>query len=251
MVQPQPQPVRQAAPGACRIAVLEGDSGLRDRLLAVLAADAALQLVWHGACEKAFAAWLRHAAVDVLLLDLSLPRGGSLDVLRICRRLQPQCEVMVVSLATDEGQLLEAFAAGARGHLRQDGSDAELLAQVHALRAGGSPMSPRVARRLLQHWLAAEGAAPPPPRASAAAARPSTVARAVASTVTSTHEGLTPREADVLRLLARGHTCDQAARHLAVSPTTVRTHMRNLYAKLAVHNKAGAVYEARSRGLLE
>ena len=175
-------------------------------------------------------AWFGDNAVDVLLIDLGLPDASGLDVIRRCRRMQPACAMMVLTMFGDEANMLSAFEAGAGGYLLKDGTEADLAAHVLSLHAGGSPMSPIIARQLLVRWQTRAGAQP--------------VAVPTAS------EALSPRESEVLNLLARGFTYTETAQRMGVFHSTVQTHVRNIYGKLGVHNKTEAVFEARQLGLL-
>jgi DNA-binding NarL/FixJ family response regulator len=130
--------------------------------------------------------------------------------------------------------MLRSFEAGARGYLLKDGTEEDLATHIRALHAGGSPMSPLIARQLLARWQGTQ--------------RPS--APRMPSAPQSTVEPLSPRETQVLDLIARGFTYSEIAGQLLVSVTTVQTHVRNIYGKLGVHSKTEAVFEARHVGLL-
>lgn len=221
-----------------RVGVLEDEPTMRQRLLYAIGQDPAYEIAWSGDSARACIEWLTGAAPapkpDVLLADLRLPDGSGIDVIRCCRRHHAACDVMVVTMFGDEASLLEAFAAGASGYLLKDGSERELARHVRDLSAGGSPMSPPIARRLLQLWQRRPAARPADEGASAPAPG----------------ERPTAKEAAVLGLIARGFTYDETAQRLALSTHTVRTHVRNVYAKLGARNKSEAVHQARARGWL-
>jgi DNA-binding NarL/FixJ family response regulator len=157
--------------------------------------------------------------------------------------MQPACSAMVITMFGDEASMLAAFEAGARGYLLKDGTEADLASHVQSLHAGGSPMTPIIARQLLARWHAVRS-----PVATQEAS-PKTVVR-VASAETVKVEGLSPRESEVLDLIARGFIYLEIADRMGVSVSTVQSHVRNIYGKLGVHNKAEAVFEARQCGLL-
>lgn len=221
-----------------RVALLEDDASTRQRLLRAIGQDPAYTVAWSGDSARACIEWLAAPGpapvVDVLLVDLRLPDGSGIDVIRCCRRHHAGCDVMVVSMFGDECSLFEALAAGASGYLLKDGSERELARHVRDLSAGGSPMSPRIARRLLQLWQRGSAGRP--------AGEPALPAEG--------DDRPTAKEAAVLGLIARGFTYDETAQRLALSTHTVRTHVRNVYAKLGAHNKSEAVYQARARGWL-
>ena len=174
----------------------------------------------------------------MLLVDLGLPDMPGLEVIRRCCRMQPACAVMVITMFGDEADMLQAFAAGARGYLLKDGTESDLAAHVLSLHAGGSPMSPIIARRLLARWQADAPRRAPAHPPETAAPRP------------GAPEALSRRESQVLDLVARGFTYSEIALQMGISVTTVQTHVRNIYGKLGVHSKTEAVYEARQSGLL-
>jgi DNA-binding NarL/FixJ family response regulator len=212
------------------VALVEDDPGMRERFERVIAAEPSLRLAFAASTAGELLEWFANNAVDVLLVDLGLPDRSGLDVIRRCRNLQPACAMMVLTIFGDEANMLSAFEAGAGGYLLKDGTEADLAAHVLSLHAGGSPMSPIIARQLLVRW-------------QGAAALPS-------AEVQATRQALPPRESEVLALIAKGFTYAETAQRMGILPSTVQSHVRNIYAKLNVHNKAEAVFEARQLGLL-
>ena len=210
------------------VALVEDDDGARERFERVLRASAALDLRHSAARGGAMLDWLANEAVDVLLVDLGLPDMSGLELIRRVNQLQPVCEVLVITLFGDETNMLNAFAAGARGYLLKDGTEDQLAEHIRHLRAGGSPISPLIARRLLKH------VAPAP----------------TASTPANTEVALTAKESEVLNLLARGLSYAEAARANGVTVHTIRTQIRNIYSKLNVNSNTQAIFEARALGLI-
>jgi DNA-binding NarL/FixJ family response regulator len=212
------------------VAIVEDDPGMRERFERVIAAEPSLRLAFAASTAGELLEWFADNALDVLLVDLGLPDRSGLDVIRRCRDLQPACAMMVLTIFGDEANMLSAFEAGAGGYLLKDGTEADLAAHVLSLHAGGSPMSPIIARQLLVRW---QGAAALP-----------------AAEVQATRQALPPRESEVLALIAKGFTYAETAQRMGILPSTVQSHVRNIYAKLDVRNKAEAVFEARQLGLL-
>ncbi len=208
------------------VALVEDDAGTRARLVAALGRLDTLQLRFQAGTATDMIHWLEQETVNVLLVDLGLPDRSGLDVIRYCRSRHPATEVMVITLFGDEAHMTAAFEAGARGYLLKDGSEADLARHVVDLRAGGSPITPVIARQLLQRMAPAAPTAEPD------------------------DAGLTERERQTLQVLSRGYTYSEAAALLEISPGTVQTHVKNIYSKLAVRSKTEAVFEARQRGLL-
>jgi DNA-binding NarL/FixJ family response regulator len=224
------------------VALVEDDPGVRARLTRVIDADDSLKFVHAASTVTDILAWLADNAVDILLVDLGLPDGSGLDVIRRCRRIQPACAVLVVTVFGDERNMLQAFEAGAGGYILKDGTEADLASHVTQLHAGGAPMSPLIARQLLVRWQA---------NAAAARSESGQPAPPVGTGVDAEgRESLSPREAQVLDMVARGFTYGEVAQRMGLSLSTVRTHVRNIYGKLDVHNKTEAVFEARHLGLL-
>jgi DNA-binding NarL/FixJ family response regulator len=217
-----------------KVALVEDEPDLLAHLVKIIGANPQLRLAH--ACSTAIEMmrWLARNPVDVLLVDLGLPDRPGTEVIALCRSLQPQCEIMVLSIFGDATHMVQAFEAGARGYLLKDGTEDELATHVLNLHAGGSPMSPIIASQLLTRWQESS-------RKRSAVAAPS-----------DRHaEALSPRELEVLQLVSRGCTYQETATHLEIAVTTVQAHVRNIYSKLDVHNKAEALFEARQLGLLD
>uniref|UniRef100_UPI0005C2974B response regulator n=1 Tax=Pseudacidovorax intermedius TaxID=433924 RepID=UPI0005C2974B len=144
-----------------RVALVEDDAGMRRRIAHAVADDAGLALVFEAATAQQILDWLPGHPLDVLLVDLGLPDRSGLEVIRAARRLQPDCAVMVITIFGDEANMVQAFEAGASGYLLKDGTERDLGLHIRSLRAGGSPMSPIIARQLLRRWQQVGGTAGP------------------------------------------------------------------------------------------
>ena len=178
-------------------------------------------------------------APQVALIDLGLPDGSGLDVIRHAVRLHPACEPLVISMFGDEDNVLASIEAGALGYIHKDSTPEDIAHAIREMKAGASPISPMIARRVLSKYLSLrDGRAAAPVPAPAPAAGPA--ARAL----------LSAREQEVLELIARGFSYAEIARLQAVSVHTVQTHIKNLYRKLAVRSRGEAVFEATQLGLL-
>ena len=174
---------------------------------------------------------------DVVLTDLGLPDGHGVEVIRHALARQPGCDVMVVTMFGDDGNVIDSIAAGATGYLMKDALPEHIAASILEVRAGGSPISPAIARRVLQRFRVG---AP----ALAAAAKPAS------SGALSDVTPLSERETEILRLVAKGLSFKEVGEVLTISPNTVITHVKRVYSKLAVHSRGEAVYEAGQLGLL-
>lgn len=217
-------------PAPISVALVEDDADVRARFKRAIEAEPTLRFAHGAASAGELLGWFGDNPCDVLLVDLGLPDRSGIEVIERCRSLQPRCAMMVITMFGDEASMLSAFEAGATGYLLKDGTEADLAAHVLSLHAGGSPMSPIIARRLLERWKGR-----PPERPAA---------------FDSVGETLSPREAEVLDLVARGFTYPEVAKRLSLSVSTIQTHVRRIYSKLDVHNRTEAVFEARQLGLL-
>jgi DNA-binding NarL/FixJ family response regulator len=227
------------------VALVEDEPDTFTRLCAALSKDDRIQLLHATNAAKPMLTWLveqmGHSAPDVLLVDLGLPDQSGLEVIRLCKAMKPKTEIMVVTMFGDEANMIRAFEAGASGYLLKDGDESELAEHVRSLDAGGSPMSPIIARQLLTRMSVGTLQAQATSRMPSQPEQPSNL---------SATRLLTAREEQVLQLLSRGHTYGELAKEMGVTINTIQTHIRGLYAKLEVHSKSEALFEARQLGLL-
>ena len=213
------------------VALVEDDEGMRARLVRVLADSPDTVLAFASDTAAGMLQWLAGHAVDVLLVDLGLPDQSGLEVVRWCHAQRSAIDVMVVTMFGDEANMIAAFEAGARGYLLKDGTEDELARHVLSLHSGGSPMTPLIARQLLAR-LAPLQPAP----------------AALGDALNGAH--ITTREREILQVLSRGYTYEETARLLGIAASTVQSHVKNIYGKLAVRSRTEAIFEARQLGLL-
>jgi len=223
-------PLPAAPPSPAAVVIVEDDPRTRAHLCAALDGQPGLRLAACFEQAQPAIAWLGANQLDVLLTDLGLPDGSGIDVIHACAARHPCCDIMVITMFGDEKNVLSAIAAGASGYLLKDADPLDVVRAITELRAGGSPMSPLIARKVLLH-AGARGAGG-------------------ASGAPADHIGLTRREAETLDLIARGYTYGEVAQLLSVTVGTVQTHIKSIYGKLAVHSRSEAVFEAHKLGLL-
>ena len=194
--------------------------------------------------------WLATTPVapDVLLADLGLPDGSGLDVIRSAVSRFPTCEPLVISVFGDEDNVLASIEAGAVGYLHKDAAPEDIAQTILDMKAGASPISPMVARRVLTKYRSLRSGSDVPDARSPTA--PTAATAPAASIANAAPSLLSARELEVLTLIARGFSYAEIARLTVLSVYTVQTHIKNLYGKLAVHSKNEAVYEATRLGLL-
>ncbi len=219
-----------------RVLIVEDDAVTLKSLSLAIESEPTLKLVATFDSVQPALEWLETQSVDILLTDLGLPDGSGIDIILACTRRHPECDIMVITMSSDEANVLACIEAGAAGYVLKDAGRLDVVRAVLDLRAGGSPMSPAIARMVLARVRggSASGKAVP------ASAAESNVAAS-----------LTKREAAILDLIARGDTYGDVARLLSVSVGTVQTHIKNIYGKLSVHSRGEAVFEAHRRGLLQ
>lgn len=217
-----------------RVAVVEDDAALRKQYTELISGASDMRLEWAEADIAGARQRLEYSAPDVLLVDLGLPDGNGLDLIAWTRGRHPACEMMVVTVFGGEESVVAAIEAGAGGYLLKDALAESFLNTLRELHAGGSPISPSIARILLNR----------------ARRQPSQRAGIELSARGATEE-LAGRELEVLGLVAKGFNFPEIAGLLSISTNTVKTHIYRIYRKLSVHSRGEAVFEAKKLGLLD
>ena len=166
---------------------------------------------------------------DVVLMDLRMPGMEGADATRQIRATLPDTQVLVLTTYADDQSLFPALQAGARGYLTKDASAEEIEQAIRALAAGRTHLDPAIQQRLVAAVLDAE----PAPRAHAQALP----------------DDLTPREAEVLKLIAAGLSNTEIAAALVVSNATVKTHVNRIFSKTGARDRAQAVRYAFEHGI--
>ena len=169
---------------------------------------------------------------DVALMDLRMPEVDGVEATRQIRSANSGTQVLVLTTYADDASLFPALQAGARGYLTKDAAAEEIEEAIRALASGRTHLDPQVQERL----VAAVAAQPPTPSADVEGAFPG---------------DLTPREAEVLKLIASGMSNAEIAAALVVSDATVKTHINHVFAKTGARDRAQAVRYAYEHGLAE
>jgi len=177
---------------------------------------------------------LNDAPIDVLLVDLGLPDGSGIDVIRAAHAQWPSCAIMVSTTFGDEMHVMQSLEAGAAGYLLKDSAAKSMVSEIRSLHQGGSPISPLIARQILMRFREHENKHP------VAHHLPQARSRAA----------LSGREQEVLEFITKGFTSEEIAGLMSVSRHTVLTFIRRIYSKLEVNSKTEAIFEARNQGLL-
>ena len=205
--------------------IVEDHTSFRRTLVRVLNAETGFQCTRDfDSCEKLLAALLPPDAPDLLLLDVGLPGISGLDGIHLIRERSPEMLIIILTVFEDDDKVFQAICAGASGYLLKTSSAADITQAVHDALAGGSPMNPRIARRVLQMF-------------SKFAPKQSDY-------------GLSEREKEILQLMTTGLIKKEIADRLALSIHTVDTYLRRIYEKLQVNTRTGAVAKALREGLV-
>ena len=228
-----------------RVLIVEDDAPMREFFAAsVLRSPQLTLLIRVGSVAQAKAVLdAPGTGVDVLLTDIGLPDGSGLEVIRHARLRHPDCEALVISMFVDEDNVLASIEAGALGYIHKDAAPDDIAHTILEMKAGASPISPMIARRVLSKYVALQLKVPQVPV--------DTAQEAIKTRAIDADKGiLSRREQEVLELIARGFSYAEIARLKEVSVHTVQTHIKSLYSKLVVHSKSEAVFEATRIGLL-
>ena len=205
--------------GVIRVAIIEDQPEIREGLGVLIEMAEGYQCLGrYGSMEEALTDIGRNIP-NVALVDIGLPGMSGIDGIQLLKRQYPDLSLVALTVYDDDDRIFEALCAGATGYLLKKTVPARLLESLKDVVAGGSPMSPEVARRVIALFQNVR----PPTRADC---------------------HLTPHETRLLKLLVQGHTYKTAAAELGSSIHAVSFHMRNIYAKLQVHSKSEAVVKA-------
>jgi DNA-binding NarL/FixJ family response regulator len=208
------------------VLIVEDDLRLRAALAQAICGAVDLKLVGEADDLPEGLRLLDAVQPEVLLVDIGLPSGSGLELIRHASKQSPHCNVMVITVFAEEQLVLDCIEAGATGYLLKGSSPQDIAMQIRSLVAGGSPISPTIARRLLRRFTGQRNSDADAPTLSA-------------------------QEQAVLSMSAKGYNYDEIAGLLKLSRHTVETYVKRIYRKLHVHSKTAAVYEARKLGLVD
>ena len=206
-------------PSIIKVAVIEGLAKIRAGLMTLIGGTDGFQCT--GGFESMEEA-LAHIGADrphIVLVDIGLPGMSGVEGIRVLKKQFPEMLLLMLTVYSDDKRIFDAICAGACGYLLKKTPPARLLESIKEAVGGGAPMSPEIARRVLELFREFR----PPDQSS---------------------QNLTPHDVRILKLLVEGHHYDSAARELGVSVNTVRFHVRSIYDKLQVHSKSEAVAKA-------
>lgn len=201
---------------AITLALVEDDPSLRETLSAIIGSSPRWSLVSAFATAEEALEVLPSDPPDIVLMDIQLPGMSGIACVARLRDFCPEIQILMVTVYDNNDRIFEALAAGAAGYLLKRDAPEMLLSSLEDLHAGGSPMSSAIARKVVQHFQST-----PDPKLLDYA--------------------LTPREFQILEELVKGSLYKEIAAELEIGVETVRTHLRNIYAKLHVRTRTEAV----------
>ena len=208
-----------ASPNCIRVAIVEDESGIREGLSYLIGSTDGYRCTGVFRSMEEALAPLAGDLADVALVDIGLPGISGIEGMRLLRERAPQLRLVALTVYQDDDRIFAALCAGACGYLLKKTPPARLLDCLQEAMAGGAPMSPEVASRVIALFREHQ----PPAKVD---------------------HHLTPHELRLLQLLAEGHSYKTAADALGSSVHTVDFHMRSIYGKLQVHSKSEAVAKA-------
>ena len=201
-----------------RVALVEDDPVVRDNLACLIDATPGFSCAARCATARQACAELPSIRPDVVLMDINLPDESGIRCVARLRDLAPTTQVIMLTVEGNPERVFDSLKAGATGYLVKSATADEILEAIRQIHSGGAPMSSHIARLVVQTFRPSPPPSVPPPVA-----------------------GLSPRESEILRLVARGLRSKEIADELGIGLSTVNTHIRSIYEKLHVRSRAEAV----------
>ena len=211
-----------------RVLIADDDDLMRAGLVELLTADSQIEIIGQASTGREAVHQARRLAPDVVLMDVRMPDLDGIDATRELSRVAPESRVLILTTFEQDDYIFGALRAGASGFLLKRARPEELIAAVHTIAAGDSLLSPSVTRRVIDSM-----------------ARQPTPVRADQAKL----DALTPREREVLQLIARGLSNREIAAALIVEESTIRTHVKRVLMKLSLRDRIQAVIFAYEAGV--
>lgn len=207
-----------------RVLICDDHHLVREGLARILEVEEDIEVIGQAADGHIAVEMVEEGLPDVVVMDLSMPRGGGVEAIKRIRSSAPNTRVLILTGSDNESDLFSAIRAGAAGYLLKSASGDEIVAAIRVASKGESALSAEIAERLIDEF------------------------RASAAGTFSTGPRLTDREIEVLGLVGRGMSTRSIGRELGISETTVKAHVQNTLEKLQLHTRLEAVlYAVRNR----
>ncbi len=206
-----------------RIAIVEDDKLLRQNLTLLLNGEPGIEVVSSsGSAEEALPA-LRKNPPQILLADIGLPGMSGIDMIRKAKEMMPHIEIMAHTVFDDKETVFSAIKSGAAGYILKGSTPRELIDALRTLAQGGSPMSPKIARKIIKEFQ---------------------------TDMVDERYVLSHREVEIVKEIESGMTYKEIGAKFGISPHTVHTHIKNIYEKLQAKSRQEALLMARKRGII-
>ncbi len=209
-----------------RVLLADDHTLFRYGLRAMLSSVPEFEVVGEAATGEEAVARAAELRPDVVLLDIKMPGVNGIEATRRILESNPRVGVVVLTMFEEDDSVFAAMRAGARGYVLKGADEDEVLRVIRAVASGEARFGPEIARRLMSFFSASKPAAP-----------------------SEAFPELTARECEVLELIAQGRSNREIARHLFLSPKTVRNHISNIFTKLQVADRTQAIIRAREAGM--
>jgi DNA-binding NarL/FixJ family response regulator len=197
------------------VAIIEDDKVARETLKNLIQTTEDFECAGAFSDAETGIEFLTDNPADIVLMDIHLPGMDGIECVRQLKSVHPEVQVIMCTIFRDDDSVFNALKAGATGYMLKNEDPSKIVDAIHELHAGGSPMTPQIARRVLESFK-----------------KPA---------VNDDVHLLTKRETEMLGLLAKGLRYKEIAEKLFISPTTVRTHIYNIYQKLHVQSRTDAI----------
>ena len=201
------------------IAIVEDDNEIRQTLNLIIDGSKGFTCKYAFPDGESALASIGNLPLDIVLMDIDLPGKSGIEVTRKLKAENPDLDIIMLTVQSDDDSIFESLCAGASGYLLKDTSPVELLGHIREVHEGGAPMSSTIARRIISSFRVIENP-------------------------------LSNRETEILRMLSRGLNYKEIAEKVFLSPHTVKSHIKNIYSKLHVGNRAEAIYKAIKQKLI-
>ena len=201
---------------AINVSIVEDDNRIRESLAILIDGSGNIRCISSHATAEEALKQIPLKKPDVVLMDINLPNMSGIECVRKLKTLMPKLQILMLTMYENDEQVFQSLMAGASGYLVKRTSPAEILKAIEEIQSGASPMSGRIARTVVEYFQKLQTAAPE-------------------------QEHLSKREQEILDLLVKGYRYKEIADTLSVSFETVRSHLKNIYAKLQVHSRTEAV----------
>ena len=215
-----------------KVIIVEDNAEFLARFKSVIESDPDFSLIGIATNGADGMALINGPAADAYLIDLGLPDMSGIELIKLAVKTHVDCDVMVITMFADDAHVIQSIEAGATGYILKDSSSLDITECIRTLRDGGSPISPMIARRILQRFQ--------PTGASTAEVTANGKQKSI----------LSEREFQVLHALSKGLSFKEIATSHHISSHTVARHVKKIYRVLAVHSRGEAVYEATKLGIL-